>query len=657
MKIDFGDYSFFQDARLDSQEKQNINFYSWAKANPDDAQTIEQFCSKIRAYNRNKAETDATQTPSSISSFSEESNKMLKYGYYKFDNAHFQDLIDSRRYTEAADYAAQYHFKDPEVQKQHENDIINLRRDGRILGAVYSKIDNNDTLNKVDFANKVFIDGGLELIPSNPYTQKFIDAKRRFGSLVETNAMGGTTKNITKEATAVKIIFYKGKQTALGMDWLAGDNPNTFDNYLDYTGFTKKQLQDAGIEVIEKDGNTSLKFDKTNPLANLIIKTLPRDPISGDAHNPFGKRRLRIGIIGYDADGNEFHGNVRNVPEIEELVNSCLSAKKNVFSEINATKKDYSSTIGPALDDTLEQLNAALNAGQITQQEYNKYTAQTNTNIKEAIKTMGSRNLIMYSNWNNSANTDESLSEVDNLTRGKITQLLSNVAPNRMHINSMISNGQIGVLITLDAEEMKDEKGHSILDENGNPILGKRYQIFIPHFMEEQAQAKINQSTSTRSIQEINAMQDWDYEYKTSDGDKYSYYGPNEFLKNGEKVSKQEALNAINKDMIIDDAVANLKFEYLNKDDELTSIEGYEQMARLIAVKAANELYPDVDIKMPDGKPVSIDDIFAHKVDKSDQRILDETYTKSLTFDMYDKVSEIFDIYNKIMSGISYYNN
>ena len=49
------------------------------------------------------------------------------YNFYytqsrKFNENKFNQLVDIRQYSDAADYASQFHFSDPETQKAHEND-------------------------------------------------------------------------------------------------------------------------------------------------------------------------------------------------------------------------------------------------------------------------------------------------------------------------------------------------------------------------------------------------------------------------------------------------------------------------------------------------------------------------------------------------------
>ena len=135
--------------------------------------------------------------------------------------------------------------------------------------------------------------------------------------------------------------------------------------------------------------------------------------------------------------------------------------------------------------------------------------------------------------------------------------------------------------------------------------------------MQEQAQAKINANTSSRSIQEVNSMLDWNYTYKCGNGAEIMPDGKGGFVKNNKPVDKNEAIKDINKDMIIQDAVNNLKFNYLswngnlisNKDNSLLGAEEYEKMARLISVHASNELNPGVPLIKANGSDYTVDEL------------------------------------------------
>ena len=195
----------------------------------------------------------------------------------------------------------------------------------------------------------------------------------------------------------------------------------------------------------------------------------------------------------------------------------------------------------------------------------------------------------------------------------------------------------------------------------------RRIQIFIPGFMQKQAQAKINANTSTRSIQEANSMLDWNYTYKCGNGIEITPDGKGGFLKNEKPIDKDEAIKEINKDMIIQDAVNNLKFNYLSwngnlisdKDNSLLGAEEYEKMARLIAVRAGNELNPGIPLTKIDGSSYTVDELFNMKgIPTSNVDFNEENgeISQSLPYQVSDKIIDIYSVYDAIMKELQYYN-
>ena len=182
-------------------------------------------------------------------------------------------------------------------------------------------------------------------------------------------------------------------------------------------------------------------------------------------------------------------------------------------------------------------------------------------------------------------------------------------------------------------------------DDDRNEVKRRRRQVFIPGFMSELAQEKINRNTSSRAVQEINSMQDYGYSFKTTDGQEIYSSMDGRFWCNGQEIDKNEATTAINKSMIIEDAVNNLKYQFINKEGTMYNEVGYENMARAIAVKAANELHPEVSF----GDSVTIKDIFNKK--GAGATVADK-YASKMQYQLYYKYQDVFDIYDKIMAAI-----
>ena len=563
---------------------------------------------------------------------------------YKIDDRKFNQLIANRQYQDAADYASQFHFDDPATQRAHENDILNLRREGRKIAAVYGRIDDVDKLNKISFLDHVFVDGGLEQISDNPYAKRFAEFKQNLGSTHKKNGVRYSNK-IDEEATAISFTFAPEKQTLFGIDWLAKDNTKrSVESFYANSGLNEAQLKSAGVEVTHKDGFTTIKFDKSNPLANKIIYNALPGTSKGDSG---GGSDYNIILKGYNSDGKEIRdvSNWRSQSwnEMRNIISDAEDAKTSAFQALDMAKKDYSSTVGPALDDNLEILNQMLASGQITQQEYNQQMKAVGSIMDQAIRTLGSGNYEMFSNAYNKKATDETLVSLSSEQRSEIIQSISAANPKNLHFNAMVSNGQIGTLVTIDADEVDNE---DITDnDDRNKVKRRTRKVFIPGFMSEIAQEKINRNTSTRAIQEINSMQDYGYSFKTTDGQEIYSSTDGKFYIDGQEISKDDATRAINKTMIIEDATANLKYQFTNNSGEMYDVEGYEEIARKIAVKAANELNPYISF----GDNVTVEDIFNKK--GAGPTVSDE-YASTMQYELYNKYQDVFDIYDRIMAAI-----
>lgn len=563
---------------------------------------------------------------------------------YRFNNTIFQQLIANREYQDAADYASKYHFDDPATQRAHENDILNLRREGRKIAAVYSRVPDESTKQKMAFVDNVFVDGGLEQISDNPYAKQFAIFKRYLGSSHNKEPLGYGSK-IDKEATAVSFTFAPEKQTLFGIDWLAKDNTKkSVEAFYANSGLNEAALKSAGVEITHKDGFTTIKFDKSNPLANKIIYNAIPSVSGGDIG---GGSDYNIKIKGYTADGKEIKTSsfIDNMclDRIRDVIDDAEDAKTEAFSALDMAEKDYSSTVGPSLDDNLEQLNQMLATGQITQQEYNQQRKIVGSILDQAIRSLGSGNYEMLSNAYNDEATDETLVSLSNEQRSEMIQSITAADPKSLHFNAMVSNGQVGTLVTIDADEV--DKKNINDDDTRNQVKRRRRQIFIPGFMSELAQEKINRNTSSRAVQEINSMQDYGYSFKTTDGQEIYSSMDGRFWSNGQEISKDDAIKAINKTMIVEDATDNLKYQFTNKEGTMYDTDGYENMARAISVKAANELNPEISF----GDKVTIKDIFDKK--GAGATVADK-YASKMQYQLYDKYQDVFDIYDKIMAAI-----
>ena len=581
-------------------------------------------------------------------------------GQFAFDKEKFNSLIANRQYNDAADYASQFHFSDPATQRAHENDIINLRRNGRVLGAIYGQIKNPEDLAKIVFADKVFTDGGLEsstfgssdgdgdIYKSSlrSYYDQLEQYKARIGSKINYSAFG---HEIEQEASILEVTFQPQKQTFLGVDWLAKDNDNNIDNFYAISGLSKKQLADAGVQIINKDDKTTLKFDKSNPLANKILyytdTKAGRNRIGDVPVLELGGNRPAI-VRGYDKNGNEL-GFGEGLNAFKQLIDDARNTKENYFREKNLEFKDYSSTVGPLISDELSSLRSMLNNGDINETQYNQQAKALAPHIFSAINTLGSANYEMYTNNFNDSVTDETLIPADNEQRAELANLISSYAPKDIDVSAMVSNGKIGALITLQGSGNETKTG-----END----GRRIQIFVPGLLQDEAQEKINRNTSTRAIQELNSMIDWGYDYKLRDGAIISVDDFGHFKKGDEVIDKATAIQELNKDMIMEEGIANLKYQYLNSDNQIVDNAAYEQMARLFSMNAAQDVYGDIQLNInPQTLGVTLTDKFGNVYNPDDifNRNIDKNKTQ---YEVYERLNDIYAMYNELMNALDYYN-
>lgn len=563
---------------------------------------------------------------------------------YKFNNRHFLQLIASREYQDAADYAAKYHFNDPAIQRAHENDILNLRREGRKMAAVYSRVSDESTKQKMAFIDNVFVDGGLDRLLDNPYVKQFGSFKQHLGS-THKKGLIGYTDEIDKEATAISFTFAPEKRKLFGIDWLAKDNTKkSVEAFYANSGLNEVALKSAGVEITHKDGSTTIKFDKSNPLANKIIYNAIPSVSGGDIG---GSSNNDIVLKGYTADGKEIKDNSflrsQSWNEMRDMIADADKAKTEAFNVLDMTEKDYSSTVGPYLDDNLERLNQMRAAGQMTREDYNQQRKLVGSIVDQAIRSLGTGNYEMFSNAYNDKATDETLIPLDNDQRSELIQSITAADPEKVHFNAMISNGQIGTLITVDADEVDKNKIND--DDTRNQVKRRTRHVFIPGFMSELAQEKINRNTSSRAVQEINSMQDYGYGFKTTDGQEIYSSMDGRFWCDGQEISKDEAIRAIDKTMIIEDATTNLKYQFTNKEGTMYDTDGYESMARVKAIRAANELHPEISF----GDNVTVQDVFNKK--GAGATVADK-YASTMQYQLYDKYQDVFDIYDKIMAAI-----
>lgn len=256
---------------------------------------------------------------------------------YDFNPSEYDKLRANRQYLDAANYLKNYHFDDPRLQQEHENNILNLEREGRKVSGMFKNMLANDKESNyaINFATNVFTGGGLNLVETGDYGKEFFKAKESIGSAnrkdqssvdsdylsnlnakqkglsilknmigkdsyldgwFPSKAMKGDNNSdakMTDNADVLAVTFSPKGSTILGNEW-------DINYFYDKIGLGAEDLKNNGIEITHKDGKTTLKFHKSNNLANKILYNLPNKLDENMILPDFNDFPL---IEGYSSDG------------------------------------------------------------------------------------------------------------------------------------------------------------------------------------------------------------------------------------------------------------------------------------------------------------------------------------------------------------------
>lgn len=550
----------------------------------------------------------------------------------KYDSKYFNDLIDERKYLEAADYADKFKMNDPEQQRIRDNEIINLRREGRKMNAIFSRVASNEDKQAIEFYMNVFKNKGIDKISSNNiFNKDFIELK---------NNLGGSN------ATTLEITFAPEKQYLFGdwFDFLMPDNKANIDDFYSRSGLTKEELENAGVDITPKDGNIIMRFDKSNMYANYILYNL-RDGRSTsrpeDSNNPYFNS-----IRGYDDKGNQTDGgNVGTARKLKDLIDRTREVSEKYGQPFNYTDV-YSATVGTFIEDGLEEIRKRYADGDLKVSEYKALMDERYGDITSVLKSLGSANYVIYSDSYNKQATDETMVPLANQERSWAINEIT--AAENYSLNSMIVNGQIGTLVTIYStpEEKKN------IDDKSTPeemVKNKRHSFFIPGLFHDKAQAAINKDTNTRAEQELNEMRKWNYPIELAGGGSLKPVGGNIFKYNGKDISKEQALTYVKKDLIIEDAKRNLKYQFMSVTGEI-NIPMYQDLTKKLAYTSVEELFPNINLTFINGEPITLDDMFAMKGIGSN---VATEYQKYMTRDVYEKLCQAYSIYDILMMDVN----
>lgn len=517
------------------------------------------------------------------------------------DKQKYNSFITNGDYIGAANYISKFHFENSEQQRVLNESIKDLRARGRMYKGLMSKADN-DQRNAIAFINGLKdnqLPGLSRNVSSendiNKYSEDYSHIKRNFYS----------TKDRTAES--IKINFggnIDKRYGVLGLDFLAKDvkyDNDAFTDMLRITGLNKKALENSGAKIQYNNGTYSLTISKRNNLFDTIYDALTQ------LHSLDNERIYRFNIDGIDSKGKVIERENRNSflasvgGRIDTTNNVALDengsffalkhAKENAIKKANElltpndNRSDYeitkSSETLPFSCAREMDINEAVRSGRMKPELANFLLKET----KDAITNgLINSSFTQYELWANNPK------EKDAETRHKIedTNLKSHyqelvrnaIGKNNISIAACMQGNQTGTLITIGGK-FDDDENVDVDDISNSDTNKKHLQIFIPGFLNDEAEKMFNKRSETRAMKELSNMESYGYDVDIPNSGKLKVY--NDYNSGASiwqlvqsdgsyrTIDKEDALKEMNKLIIAEDGIDLANQQFYNENGEFRS--------------------------------------------------------------------------------------
>lgn len=555
----------------------------------------------------------------------------------------YNQFISDGDYVGAANYLSRAHFSDPVKQSLVNQAIKKLRTDGRRIQGMMSRADENQRkafsfLNAVNsngilpgLNNGIDADGNRR--PSdNVFSKDYAEAKRRLGS------------QGSKEAESLSIKFggQTEKRRLLGLDFLAKDyeyKTDAFEDMLRRSRLSKNALIKSGAKVKVKDGQYVLDISKRNPLFNKVYNAL----LSTKGYD----NKYRFQVAGIDAkgkligigDSDKDYINWRSRTDITdtdgyyinptgnnnfEMPNNIIAVANRAIrpvkdNDINGSKlSTVSSMILPFNSARRKQISDALNTGRLNTELANALVKENGDAILNGLMNADFTQYEMYitdeenpddhTTVRHSVNSSNEKANIQDLVRAAIA---SGKFDPETQVSLGMQGNQTGYVITIPTKIDNDtETGNRVED-----IKQNSRQIFIPDFMNGEAEKLFSQNSQTRAMKELASMEMYNYPVDIpQDGRLNVYNDPStgkavyQMEYNSGRVqplTREDALRKVNKMLIVEDGIdlankqfydedGNLRKGLKNKDGSLNA-QFQQDLSRQVdtyVTSAMSELYP-----------------------------------------------------------------
>ena len=555
----------------------------------------------------------------------------------------YNQFISDGDYVGAANYLSRAHFSDPVKQSLVNQAIKKLRTDGRRIQGMMSRADENQR-KAFSFLNAVNSNGilpglnngtdadGNRRASDNVFSKDYAEAKRRLGS------------QGSKEAESLSIKFggQTEKRRLLGLDLLAKDyeyKTDAFEDMLRRSRLSKDALIKSGAKVKIKDGQYILDISKRNPLFNKVYNALLstkgydnnyRFQVAGidakgkligvsDLDKNWINRRSRTDIT--DTDGyyiNPTGNNNFEMPNnIVAVANKAIRPVKD--NDINGSKlSTVSSMILPFNSARRKQISDALNTGRLNTELANALVKENGNAILNGLMNADFTQYEMYvtdeenpddhTTVRHSVDTSNEKANIQDLLRAAIA---SGKFDPETQVSLGMQGNQTGYVITIPTKMDNDtETGNRVED-----IKQNSRQIFIPDFMNGEAEKLFSQNSQTRAMKELASMEMYNYPVDIPQDGRLNVYNDPSTGKavyqmeydsgRVQPLTREDALRKVNKMLIVEDGIdlankqfydedGNLRKGLKNKDGSLNAQfqQDLNRQVDTYVTSAMSELYP-----------------------------------------------------------------
>lgn len=574
----------------------------------------------------------------------------------------YDKFISDGDFVGAANYLSRAHFSDPVKQQIVNQTIKSLRTDGRRIQGMMSHADDTQKaaysfLNAVNNNNVLpGLNNGIDSEgnrrkSTNEFSKAYSDALRNLGS----------TKNTDAEGISIKFGGKTEKRTLFGIDWLAEDveyNDDAFNDMLKRIHLTKEALIKAGAKIKVQNGQYILDISKRSSLFNKIYdgirnikndKGLYRFQIAGidakgniiknnESRHPAtaierGKLKHQgidvVTIVGASSspieksDGYYFNPSVSMINNFEAPAKAIKSANQTIrpvkcMNGDGSGVSTVSSMILPFNSARRKQISDALNTGRLNTELANALVKENGNAILNGLMNADFTQYEMYvtdeenpddhTTVRHSVDTSNEKANIQDLLRAAIA---SGKFDPETQVSLGMQGNQTGYVITIPTKVYENtETGNSIED-----ITQNSRQIFIPDFMNGEAEKLFSQNSQTRAMKELASMEMYNYPADIPQDGRLNVYNDPSTGKavyqmeydsgRVQLLTREDALRKVNKMLIVEDGIdlankqfydedGNLRKGLKNKDGSLNAQfqQDLNRQVDTYVTSAMSELYP-----------------------------------------------------------------